>query len=90
MVIVLGTTVQPVYTARTPRSGVFHADSKNTDTILLSDTDPTVANDFEELVAGQDWSFAGYVGTMYAKANSGSQTLHVPVTKDSHQLEVKS
>lgn len=55
----------------------IHADADNTDTVNLATDDPSVTNPEEELLAGQSVTFSGFKGTVWAKAEAGTQTVSI-------------
>jgi hypothetical protein len=75
----IGTTAQAIFTAlKRPTTFVIHADSGNTGVIRLSQNDPQVIHDYEELLAGQSMSFEDFKGSVFAIASTGTQTYHFP------------
>jgi hypothetical protein len=76
----IGTTAKPIFTTAKgkPQTVYIHADSGNTASIYLSQNDPTVTHDYEELLAGQSMSFEDFDGTIYGISASGTQTYHFP------------
>ena len=76
------TTNKLIISVRKPTDFVLHAVVANTATVNVSATDLAVLTDYEELLAGQDLSFEGFVGDVWAVAASGTQTLTIPFRSD--------
>lgn len=88
----IGTTAALVITGtpNRPVSFELHADADNTDTILYSTKDVTVADNFGELQAGQSIIVNNFVGSLYIKAESGTQTWGLPFELITPALVVKT
>jgi hypothetical protein len=76
------TTASRIIQVSKSTSFVLHADATNTAIIQVSGTDRSAKNDFDELMAGQDLSFTGYVGEIWAVAATGTQLLYIPFRQD--------
>ena len=77
MVFVLSTTPQEIYASRAPTFFVVHALVANTVNAQLSSSDPTVTDNYDELLPGQDLAFEDFIGSIWAYAPTGSPSVTV-------------
>lgn len=74
----IGTTASLLISSvNRPISFSLHADADNTDTVNISTDDPTVTGVPEELQPGQTQSYSRWRGTIWAKAEAGTQNIGI-------------